>query len=84
MRPFQTLAARMILLKYPWEKDYIAAILETDDGKLAKLIAISRSTILNRVDELNITRAGTIEERVALASALRGLQKMKTERLGGA
>ena len=74
----------MILLEYPWEKDYIAAILETDDGKLANLIATARSTILNRVYELNITRAGTIEERVALASALRGLQKMKIERLGGA
>jgi hypothetical protein len=73
----------MILLKYPWEKDYIAAILETDDGKLANLIATAQSTMLARVDELNRTRGGTIEEREDLALALGGLHKMRVERLGG-
>ena len=73
----------MILLEYPWEKDYIAAILETDDGKLANLIATAQSTMLARVDELNRTRGGTIEEREDLASALGGLHKMRVERLGG-
>jgi len=50
---------------------------------MAKLIETAQSTILVRVDELNATRGGTIEEREALALALGGLHKMKTERLGG-
>ena len=68
----------MILLEYPWEKDYIAAILETDDEKLANVIATAQSTMLARVDELNRTRGGTIEEREDLALALGGLHTVCT------
>jgi hypothetical protein len=34
------------LKESPSERDYIAAILETDDGKLAKLIETAQLTIL--------------------------------------
>jgi len=69
--------------KYPWEKECLAAILETDNCNFANLSATARATILNRIDELNMTFAGTPEEREALAAALARLQKLKIERLGG-
>jgi hypothetical protein len=72
----------MIPLKYAWEKDYIAAILETDDQKLAEVVASAESAMLARVDELNMDHGGTPEERESLLTALAGLQTLRSERLG--
>jgi hypothetical protein len=72
----------MISLKYRWEHDYIAAILETDNEKLAKRIAEAESIMLARVDALKAYHEGTPEERDSLATALAGLHKLRIERLG--
>jgi hypothetical protein len=71
----------MISLKYDWERAYVDAILETDDSRLPALIASAQSTILARVDQLNMDHGGTPEERTYLATALAGLHTLKRERL---
>jgi hypothetical protein len=71
----------MISIKYAWENDYVAAILETDNERLAARIAAAESTMLARVDELNMDHGGTPEERESLTTALAGLHKLRIERL---
>jgi hypothetical protein len=71
----------MISLTYDWERAYVDAILETEDSKLPALIAAAQSTILARVDQLNMDHCGTPEERSYLATALAGLHTLKRERL---
>jgi hypothetical protein len=41
----------MISFKYEWEREYVAAILETDDARLAALIAVAESKMLARVNQ---------------------------------
>ena len=72
----------MISFKYEWEREYVAAILETDDSTLATVIAVAESTMLARVDQLNMSHLDAQEERLYLATALLGLEKMRIERLG--
>jgi hypothetical protein len=72
----------LISLKYDWERDYVAAILETDNEKLKDLVARAESTIAARVDQLNMDHGGTPDEQSALAAALAGLQKLRIERVG--
>lgn len=72
----------MISFKYEWEREYVAAILETDDATLATLIAAAESTMLARVGELNNGHLAAQEERTYLATALAGLEKLRVERLG--
>ena len=43
----------MISFTYEWEREYVAAILETDNATLATLIAVAESTMLARVGKLN-------------------------------
>ena len=70
-------------LKYPWMYEYISAIVETEDDKLAEGIAVAEATILARVDdELALDHCGAPEERVSLAGALTELNKLRIERLG--
>ena len=71
-----------MILKYPWMYEYLLAILETENNKLAKRIAAAESTIRARVDELNRDHGGTAEERASLTNALARLDKLGVERLG--
>ena len=72
----------MISLKYDWEDEYVAAILETDNARLQERISAAELAIANRVDALNMNHGGTPEERQSLATALAGLHKLRIERLG--
>ena len=65
-----------------WEHDYISAILETDNERLAGRIATVKSKIFARVKQLNIKNCGTLDERSSIVAALTGLNKLETERLG--
>ena len=69
-------------LKYPWMYEYIAAIVETDDNKLAAGITVAETTIRARFAELALDHGGTPEEQAALAGALTQLDKLSIERLG--
>jgi hypothetical protein len=62
----------MISFKYEWEHEYVAAILETDDGKLVARIAAAESKMLVRVDQLNLSHVDAQEERLYLATVLLG------------
>ena len=72
----------MISLKYDWEHEYIAAVLETDNAVLPERISTAELAIANRVDALNMNHGGTPEERQSLAAAQAGLHKLRVERLG--
>ena len=67
---------------YPWEKTYLAAILETDNAKLRERLAAANGSIVARLDELKMDSGGTPQEQRALADALNGLKKLEAERLG--
>jgi hypothetical protein len=67
---------------YPWEKTYLAAILETDNAKLRERVEAANASIVARMDELRSDSGGTAQEQKALADALNGLKKLETERLG--
>ena len=65
---------------YPWEEHYIAAILETDNAKLAERVGTADAPIASRRNELAMDHGGTPEEQHALSDARRGLTVLKTER----
>ena len=67
---------------YPWEKTYLAAILETDNARLRERMDAANASIVARLDELKRDSGGTALEQKALADALQGLQKLALERLG--
>ena len=71
----------MISLKYGWEHEYIAAILETDNEKLPIRIDEAKAVVLGRVERLNACKDEARDERISLANALAGLQKLKAGRL---
>jgi len=72
----------VISFKYEWEREYVAAILETDDAKLADRISAAGLAIANRMDELNVSDGGTQEEQQSITAALASLEKLRIERLG--
>ena len=72
----------MFSLKYDWEYDYVAAILEEDNARLPDRISSAELAITNRLDVLKKDHGGTPEEVSALATALGGLEKLRLERLG--
>ena len=76
------LGCTMISLKYDWEHEYIAAVLETDNAVLPERISTAELAIAKRVDALNMNHGGTPEEQQSLAAALAGLNKLRVERLG--
>jgi hypothetical protein len=69
-------------LKYDWEYDYVAAILEEDNARLPDRISYAELAMTNRLDVLKKDHGGTPEEVSALATALGGLEKLRLERLG--
>ena len=72
----------MVTLKYEWEHQYVAAILETDDAKLPDRYSAAKIAIANRIDSLNMNHGGTPEERASIDAALTSLEKLRIERLG--
>ncbi len=72
----------MFSLKYDWEYDYVAAILEEDNARLPDRISYAELAMTNRLDVLKKDHGGTPEEVSALATALGGLEKLRLERLG--
>jgi len=73
----------MVSLKYDWEHEYVAAILETDDARLADRISAAEFAIANRMDVLNMNQERTREEeQQSITAALASLEKLRIERLG--
>jgi|KBSMisStaDraftv2_1062788.scaffolds.fasta_scaffold215703_2 hypothetical protein len=71
----------MISLKYEWEYEYVAAIMEEDNAELRDLISSAELAIASRLDVLKKGHA-TAEEIQAIVSALSGLEKLRLDRLG--
>lgn len=66
--------------QYPWEEHYIAAILETDNAKLAERVGAAHAAIASRRNELRMDHGGTPEEQHALSDAVSSLAVLKNER----
>lgn len=64
---------------YSWEPLFQAAVLETDDGKLPKLIEEARTAINLRFRELGLDGNNPAEQH-ALQKALDGLKILQEER----
>ena len=64
---------------YPWQEAYEAAILETDDAKLLKLLPVAKAAIDTRLHDLQIDHGGTPEERQAIGDALAGLNVLRRD-----
>jgi hypothetical protein len=64
---------------YAWELLYQAAILETDDTKLPKLLEQARGAIDFRLREV-ASNGDSPEEKQALEQALRALKVLRKER----
>ena len=73
----------MISVEYDWEREYVAAVLETDDEKLSARLDVAKAVLLSRVELLNMNYDEAKLERDALAAALAGLYKLRIERLAG-
>jgi hypothetical protein len=65
---------------YAWQELYEAAVLETDDGKLAKCLPVVKAGIDARLQELQMEHQGRREERRAISAALIGLDVLRRER----
>ena len=66
--------------RYPWETNYLAAILETDDTKLPERIADANSAFSARL-EIMKKESSTAEEHQAISNALGSLKRVIQERL---
>jgi hypothetical protein len=66
-------------MTHPWHEAYRAAILETDWTKMQERLRVAESEIRKREHELSMDHGGTPDERPAIASALRGMETLRTE-----
>jgi hypothetical protein len=66
---------------YAWQELYEAAVLEIEDGKLAKRLPEVKAGINARLQELQMEHQDTPEERRAISDALHGLDVLRRERL---
>jgi hypothetical protein len=64
---------------YAWQELYGAAVLETDDGELAKRLPVVKAGIDTRVQELQMEHQVTPEERQAIRDALTGLDVLRKD-----
>lgn len=71
----------MITLKYEWEQEYVAAMMEEDNAELPDLISSAELAIASRLEVLKNDHP-TAEEVEAIVIALAGLEKMRLDRLG--
>jgi hypothetical protein len=65
--------------KYQWRPHYEAALLETDPGRLPRLIRRAEIVIDARLEELRLSGANAREEKDAIAEALAGLNVLRKE-----
>jgi hypothetical protein len=65
--------------EYAWQEQYEAAILETDDWKLAKRLPVVKAGINTRLQELQMGHQVTREEQQAISDALKGLDVLRRE-----
>jgi len=63
--------------RHQWERDYVDALLETDDAKLGERLTKAEESIYARVDVLEIDEAA--EERLLISSALFGLDMLRRD-----
>ena len=68
--------------RFPWERDYRAAALETDDTRLPDRILSAEKTLMARFLELT-NRAEDELEIEAVEHALKVIHLLKRERLAG-
>jgi hypothetical protein len=64
---------------YVWKEPYKAALLETDRGKLQRLLPAAKAAIDARLHELQMDHGGTPEERQAISDALGNLIVVRRE-----
>jgi hypothetical protein len=64
---------------YPWQRPYIAAVLETDRSKLAAMIVTAESSVRARITELDNDHGGTVKEQRALLRTLNALATLRRE-----
>jgi hypothetical protein len=64
---------------YAWQEPYEAAVLETDDWKLAKRLPVVKARIDARLQELQMDHHVTREELQAISDAVRGLDVLRRE-----
>ena len=66
---------------YDWQRQYEAAILETDASRVPELIRAAQSAINKRIEELRTDHQSTPEEQQAIADALSCLRILQQERV---
>jgi len=71
----------MITLKYEWEHEYVAAMMEEDNAELPDLISSAELAIANRLEVLKNGHP-TQEEVESIVIALAGLEKLRLQKLG--
>ncbi|HEX9137772.1 MAG TPA: hypothetical protein VF905_12630, partial [Nitrospirota bacterium] len=64
---------------YAWQELYGAAVLETDNGKLAERLLVLKARIDTRLLELQRDQQVTREERQAIRDALKGLDVLRKD-----
>jgi hypothetical protein len=64
---------------YKWFEPYKAALLETDWSKMPERIQAAESALSQRTREFELDDGGTLEERQAIADAMRGLAVMRND-----
>lgn len=67
--------------RYPWEKSYEAAVLETDSSQLPARIKSAKKAINLRIKQMQKDHQGTPQEREATACALAWIEILEKERL---
>jgi predicted aspartyl protease len=64
-------------LRFPdWQREYEAALMETDSDKLQKFVRAAELAILGRLQAL-VGKADHGEERIAMTDALHALRYLK-------
>ena len=66
-------------MTYSWYKSYKAAILETDWTTMPNRLRSTELEIFERQRILSLDHGGSLEERQAIADALRGIGQIRTD-----
>jgi hypothetical protein len=66
-------------MTYSWYRSYKAAILETDWMTMPEHLRSAELRISERQRILSLDHGGSLEERLAIAEALRGIGQMRTD-----
>ena len=67
-------------LKYPWQKLYEEAVLESDNNQLPERLRVAEEAILTRLQELGHVDGRGRFERRALEDAKAGLRVLRRDR----